>query len=173
MSMNAYPLECRYALLITPSVAAAITLHDFHKNAATTPEIPEAILAALDAGRTPYDVATDHAFQDMIWEGCWDSVSDAHDILQSNDMDGTVYCSEFDGEANTSEGFGGGDRIAMNYDGDAIAMLVPLKEASLFKAAYDDYASLWNEYKERLEPYVGPGFPYARFIADVSGTYSC
>ena len=63
--MNTYPLECRYALLITPSVAAAITLHDFHKEADTTPEIPEAILAALESGRTPYDVATDPAFQEI------------------------------------------------------------------------------------------------------------
>lgn len=171
--MNTYPLECKYALLITPSVAAAITLHDFHKEADTTPEIPEAILAALESGRTPYDVATDPAFQDMIREGDWDNVSDAHDILQNNDVDGIVYCSEFDGEANTSEGFGDGARIVMNYDDDFIAMLVPLEDASLFEAVYEDYASLLDEYKERLEPYVGPGFPYARFIADVSGTYFC
>lgn len=171
--MNTYPLECKYALLITPSVAAAITLHDFHKNADTTPEIPEAILEALESGRTPYDVATDPAFQDMVREGDWNSVSDAHDILQNNDVDGTVYCSEFDGEANTSEGFGNGARIAMNYDGDFIAMLVPEKSPSLFEAAYDDYADLLDEYQRRLGPYVGPEFPYEKFIADVSGTYFC
>lgn len=171
--MNTYPLSHEYALLITPDVAATILIHDFHKNADTTPEIPETILTALDAGRTPYEIATDPAFKNLIRENDFDNVSDAHDVLQSDDLDGTVYCSEFQGEANTPEGFGEGARIAMNYDDDFIAMLVPEKQPSLFEAAYDDYADLLDEYKRRLEDYVGPGFPYARFIVNVFGTYFC
>lgn len=175
MSMNTYALTQKCALVVTPEAACAILLKEAFGGADGAAHIPKNALAALESGRAPWDVADDPAFRRELEDDGWFNVSDAHDVLQAADLDGVVYCSEFDGTAApaSSDGFGDEKSKEIGFDDDYLAFLAPNKEPSLFVAAYRSKDDLLQEYEERLSGFVGPGFPYGRFVMDVDGTYFC
>lgn len=177
MSMQEYPLSEKCALLVTPEAACAILLNDSAANNVEMEILPEPVRKALSDGQTPWDCANDPAFSDILAEGGWMSVPDAYDIMHSSarGIDGTIYCSEFTGDAVPASGDGFGDEGSREtrFDGGVIVLLVPKKEPSLFVKAYADKDELLREYESRLQGLVGPGFPYARYVVDVYGTYVC
>ncbi len=175
MSMNTYPLEQPCALVITPEMACAILLKDALDGEDAEGMIPESVLLALNDGLSPWDCATDPGFRELLAENDWFSVSDAHDVLEADGLDGVVHCSEFDGEANPSTGDGFGDEKSgsIRFDDEFLAYLAPENSSSLFKPAYASKDELLEEYKSRLADYLPEGFPYTRFVMDVSGTYVC
>lgn len=175
MSMNTYPLEQKCALVIAPQVACAILLKKTFDDPDYGCDIPEPVLDALKNGRTPWECAADPAFKAILAENDWFCVSDAHDVLQSEDLDGTVYCSEFEGSAvpASDDGFGDEKSEEINYDDDFIAYLAPECQPALFHAPYADKEELLKEYEDKLSKFVGPGFPYSRYVMHVSGTYFC
>lgn len=173
MAMNTYPLEQACALVITPEVACAILIKDAYDDGGSA--LPGEVLEAMESGRTAFQCATDPAFREALMENDWFSVSDAHDLLESDEMDNMVYCSEFEGEASpaSDEGFGDEGSEAVSYDDDYIAYLQPENAPSLFRPAYASKEELVQEYKNRLSGYLDDDFPYGRFIMNVSGTYVC
>lgn len=169
MPMNTYPLEQKAVLDIDPKLAAAIILRDMYEDPEFT--LPEKLKALLDAGEPAWRITEGREFAAWLTENDCYNVSDAHDVLESRDVDSLVHCSEFQGSSSQCEGFtGAGDK---SWDDDFVCFLIPEQEPDLFKAAYETPEDLITEYREKLEPIIGPGFDYSRHIMDVSGTYFC
>ena len=173
MSMNTYPFEQKCALVVTPAVACAMLLKDSIDNGVETDFIPDEIKAAIEAGRRFLEIAEDPGFTDALDNNGWRSVSDAYDMLETYDVDGMVHCSEFDGSAEISEGFGDEKSQSISFEDDFVLFLTPMRGPSLFSQAYASRDELVQEYKDRLAQFLDDDFPYARYIMDVSGTYFC
>ena len=173
MSMSTYPFEQKCALVVTPAVACAMLLKDDVENNVEPESLPQEIQDAVAAGRSYLDIAEDKDLVDVLDNGGWRSVSDAHDLLESHDVDGLVHCSEFEGSAEIAEGFGDGKSAAIGYEDDFVLFLVPARDPSLFSQAYASRDELVQEYRDKLSPFLDADFPYARYIMDVSGTYFC
>lgn len=168
--MNTYPLEERYMLVLTPELAAAILVQDAMED--EKPALPEKILEAVAAGKTPWACASDQELFRILYEDGWASVPDAFDVIQDQDAD-TVYCSEFEGSAAVPDEFAKYGGTGAEYHDDYIAGLVPMKRPEMFKASYDSPEDLVQEFRGRLGGLAGPDVPVGRFVRDVSGTYYC
>lgn len=172
MSMQTYPFEEKAALVIDHLMAAAVILSDSFR---CDPDMLEpGIRAALESGVPAWQAASDPANKPWLEDNDYFNISDAHDILENAGVDPLVHCSEFDGDAGPADGFEnvpGAMAASGHWEDDFACFVTPERGSGLFKAAYSSPQELLGEYEEKMAPFLGAGFDYARHVADVTGTY--
>lgn len=172
MSMNTYPFEQRAALAIDEKMACAILLHSLYQD---DPDMfPEDIREEIKKGTPNWKIAENEAFRAWFLENDFFSISDAHDVLDGDNVYPSVYCSEFEGDAQCADGFEdipGALSATGHWDDDYVCFITPEKDSNMFSTAYGSPQELIKEYEEKMAKYLGEGFLYAAHIVDVSGTY--
>lgn len=185
MSMNTYPLEAPLAFhvdeqtaafLLRSSVLAWLREKAHAPNATPTPEQTKnkavrAILEddtlfrqAVQPGSEAYDKLNDY---DLF------SVSDATDLLQHEDIDHVCYMSEFQGEIQKLDHDGHATGESISCEDDYVLFILPDKETSPFRAAYESMQEFIDEVKDKLSALLPDSFDYASRVVSVSGTYFC
>ena len=151
MSINTYSFHEAAVLLIDENIALAINMA-YNKD--TRP-----IADLQDSERRDYE-----------------NISDALDVLQSLNVEDAGYCSEFTGNEVSlydREMLKKDDPKETSFDTDDIAYVFAERTASLFHAAYTDFAELVAEFREKMKNILPQGFPIEKHIVELNGTYFC
>ena len=154
MSMNTYPLDEKAALVITPELAAVIN-----------------IACRTDEDDRPDPSELSHE-QLLLTYG---NINEAYEALEDMNVDGLVYCTEFDGSAYPLSDDGEADSSQeISFLDDFLCYIQPDNEPGLFSnKPYDSMDELVKEFREKLAKVVPEYFPLRNCICSVSGTYFC
>ncbi len=156
MNMYTYPFEKQLAFFIDQKVAAFIVRKDLLDEIEANPD-----LAGTDI--TPDMLAEETA-----------SVCDAVDILQARDLDQDIcYASEFAGTVTWLDKDGNQTVKTKDFEDDFIACIVPQRESTPFKCAYNSMDEFIDEIRKLFnrEGIFPDNFDYAANVVSISGTY--
>lgn len=166
--MTTYAMHLPACFLIDPHTAAAVNLAWTVRN--SPGDIPAGLAKdvrehgpwpAVEAGLVP---------QDLLEE-----LTDVQLAMES--LEGTVDCvfaAGFDGSAASLETDDKGEpALEWHYEDDFVAAIDSDNPVTPFTAAYSNLDELAGEFRRKLEPVLGPDYPYASRVVSLTGTYYC
>lgn len=158
-------LHIENALIVLPAVCACLLLKELQdacEGGYETPDWDEDLhpdlAAAIQSGKAPYEILKDPALNAHVAKARLGSVAILldRDTVDFNDQD-AAWTHHFTGSA-------------LSLDGEPLGIWSD--EPLMAFVPADGEEGTPEAYAVRLEEMLGPGFPYAKFIGTVDGTFT-